>query len=346
MTYDTSTHGAGGEYPPVAFRAVRVPADVNRPDTLLAGLTARQLIVLGMVAAALYAAYDATRSVVPPMAAAGVAVVAAGAAFAVVTLRRDGIGVDQLVVAAVRYARRPRRLAPHPGRPVPPWAGAGVPAQPAVGQLRLPATGVDRDGVLDLGGQGAAVVCAATTVNFALRTPAEQDALVGGYAAWLNSLTGPVQVVVRADRINLDPVITAVREHAAELPDPALEAAALAHAEFLSDLADGRDLLRRQVLLVIREPVPAGTTGRTGRAAARTRAMQRAGETAAALAGVGVRVTVLDGPAATAALATAADPTRPSPPAGLALAGDTITGPDPTDPTVFGPGAGPAGTWR
>jgi hypothetical protein len=48
------------------------------------------------------------------------------------------------------------------------------------------------DGVIGLGSAGAAVA-AVSTVNFALRSPGEQDALTAAYGRWLNSLTGPVQ---------------------------------------------------------------------------------------------------------------------------------------------------------
>jgi PrgI family protein len=300
---------------PEMVQVVRVPAETDRPDPILAGLTAKQLVVLGAVAALLWAAYSATRAVVPPLAALAVAVPVAGAAYAVVTLSRDGVSIDRLLRAAAAFWRAPRRLADQPSRPVPAWTG--LPDQPAVARLRLPVAGIGTDGVLDLGADGAAVVCAASTVNLGLRTPAEQDGLVAAYGGWLNGLTGPVQVLVRADRVNLDPLITELEDGAAELPDPGLEDAALAHAEFLRELSAERDLLRRQVLIVIREPLPAGVTGHAGREAARTRAGQRAAETAAALGALGIRVSVLDGPTAAAVLAAAADPLHPPIPVDL-----------------------------
>jgi len=226
-------------------------------------------------------------------------------------------------------------LAPVPGRPVPAWAG--LPPQSGVARLRLPAAGIDPSGVLDLRADGAAVVCAATTLNLGLRTAAEQDAVAAAYGGWLNSLTGPVQIIVRADRVNLDPLITGLEDHAADLPDPGLETAAYAHAQFLRDLAADGDLLRRQVLLVLREPLPkmAGRgAGAAARAAVGTRARQRAGETAAALAAAGIAVAVLDGTAAGAVLAAAADPGRPPPPPGLAPPGARITGPGPFPATA------------
>src|SRR5262249_2429258 len=63
-------------------RMVRVPAEVNRPDPILAGLTARQLLVLGGVGVLLYAGYSATRTLLPPTVALGVGAVVAAAAFA------------------------------------------------------------------------------------------------------------------------------------------------------------------------------------------------------------------------------------------------------------------------
>ena len=76
-------------------------------------------------------------------------------------------------------------------------------------------------------------VAAASTVNFALRTPAEQHALTAAFGRWLNSLRGPVQILIRAQRVDLSAMAAALREAAPALPHPALEAAALDHAGFL-----------------------------------------------------------------------------------------------------------------
>ena len=54
-------------------------------------------------------------------------------------------------------------------------------------------------GVIDLGGQGWALVCQATPVNLSLRTPPEQQALLASFARLLHALAGPMQVLVRSD---------------------------------------------------------------------------------------------------------------------------------------------------
>jgi PrgI family protein len=288
--------------------SAKIPADIERPDKIVAGLTARQLAILAVAGVVLWLIYLAVRRVAPGLVFAG-----AAAPFAVLTValalgQRDGLSLDRLAAAALRQVRAPRRLVTAPEGVVaaPQWAGAAASPHPA--PLRLPARAVRADGVADLGADGAAVLLACSTVSFALATPAEQEGMVGVLAGWLNSLTGPAQIVIRAERVDLGPAIERLEQAAHGLPHPALEEAALEHAAFLADVAASRDLLFRQVLVVIREPVP-----RTGRDTAAARALRRAEAAARALAAAGVAARVLDGTEAAAVIAAACDPYNPAP---------------------------------
>jgi hypothetical protein len=148
-------------------------------------------------------------------------------------------------------------------------------------------------------------------VNFGLLSPAERAGLVAGFAGWLNSLTGPVQILINADRIDLAPLINQLAEQAPSLPDPALEEAAVEHARWLAELAATRDLLRRRVLLILRE-----SAGPGGRQTAAARVLRRAEEAARALAGCEITIHPLDGAAAAAVLSSTAAPYAPPHPAG------------------------------
>ncbi|RKS70695.1 PrgI family protein [Actinomadura pelletieri DSM 43383] len=288
--------------------SVRIPADVETPDKILAGLTARQVAILAATGAVLWLAFTATRGLVPlPVFAA--AAFPSGAAAAVLALgRRDGVGLDRLLLAAIRHARSPRRLVLAPEGVAAPPTWAQQKQQPLPAPLRLPAAAISADGVIDLDADGAAVVCQASTVSFALRTPQEQAALVGVFGRWLNSLSGPAQIVVRAQDVDLAPLISGLRDHAPTLAHPELEQAAIEHADFLADLARRRDLLRRQVLLVLREP----HHGRAGDGAAQ-RVLRRADEAVRALAAAGITVRVLPGGHATAVLAACCNPWHTTP---------------------------------
>jgi len=181
--------------------------------------------------------------------------------------------------------------------------------------------------VIGLGDGGAAVAALASTVNLALRSPAEQQAVTAAYGRWLNSLTGPAQILVRAGRADLSATVAALEDGAGGLPHPALEAAALDHAAWLAGLAGDAVLLTRQVIVVTREPRRAGPGGGRGGGTAGPRALQRAGEAARLLAGAGLAVRVLDGGQAAALLAAAADPAAGIAAKRLALPGEPVTGP-------------------
>src|SRR5699024_3768125 len=124
---------------------------------------------------------------------------------------------------------------------------------------------------------------------FALRTPSEQAGVVNGFASYLNSLNTPVQLVVLAESIRLDPLVDALDQTAPQLPHMALERAARDHADLLAGLAQSRDLLRRQIVLVVRE-------GGGNAAHAATTARRRAEDAIRALAAAGSRARVLTGP--------------------------------------------------
>src|SRR5689334_5201751 len=101
----------------------RVPADVERADRIAFGLTGRQLVILTVTGLVLYAAWPALATVVPPLVFIACALPIVGTAFFVAVGRRDGLGLDVWLLAALRYRRAPRRLVPSEGpiTPAPAW---------------------------------------------------------------------------------------------------------------------------------------------------------------------------------------------------------------------------------
>jgi hypothetical protein len=313
---------------------VTIPANLEHQDRLVGNLTARQLAILTPTALLVWALYLATSPLLPLPVIAALAVPLIGTAAALALVERDGITLDRLALHALAHAGRPRRLvlASNPMPELPAWATAAEQEAPLPAPLQLPVRAVRVDGVINLGADGVAVVVACSTVSFALRTPGEQAALVGAFGGWLNALTGPAQILVHAQPINLTPAIAILRERAAALPHPALEEAALDHARFLGELAASRELLGRQVLIVLREPHARATTGTASPAraqrdaeAAALRVLQRAEQATRALAAAGITAYLLDGPQAVSVLAAAADPTAPPMDPGQAMPDEPIT---------------------
>ena len=279
----------------------RVPADVEAPDRILAGLTTRQVAVLAVAAAAAYLGWHALHQVAPTSLLAGLAMPMAGLTFALVVGRRDGLGLDVWLAHAIKYARAPHKLVPARVTPLPAWAPALPSKQPPVGVLRLPAVAIEPDGVIRTSRSTAVAVVAATTVNATQSSTTDQAGLVTGFASWLNSLTGRAQIVVSSRRVDLATRASRAAKAADELANPALAEAAVGYAQFLLDLAEARQPMARAV-----------TVTTTGSGADPVIVARRAADqAAAAFAGLGASVEVLDAGAVTVLLASGVDPFGP-----------------------------------
>gem|GEM_PF-992796 len=292
----------------------QVPADFGAPDRVLYGLTARQVAILAGTSAVLWVAYHLLTPMVPTVVFGVAALPLAGLAAAVALGRRDGISMDRWIAAALTASRAPHRLVAASGAitAAPGWAPAlttaagtgarrgGKPAPAVVvAPLRLPAQRIGATGVIDTDA-GRVAVTAATTVNFDLRTVDEQYALVDAMGRWLNSLPGPVQIVISTRRVDLHAHADQVQDRLDALPHPALADAAAGYAQFLRELAEDRDPLDRHILIA--HPVGLHSDPAAARRAAE--------HTARALTGLGAATEVLDGGQVTDALAAACDPWR------------------------------------
>ncbi|GIH16144.1 PrgI family protein [Rugosimonospora africana] len=280
----------------------RIPADIEAPDKIFYQLTARQVAVLAAAAAVSYLIFNTTSRLLPMPLVLALICPIIGAGVAVALARRDGLSMDAWLWAATRFRRAPHRAAAasEPVTRIPGWApSTTMPVEPVPSVLRLPATAIADNGVIDLGDGSATALVAATTVNVGLRTGAEQAAAASAYARWLNSLTGPVQIVVSAQRVDLTGHAQRIADNAETLPHPALADAALDYAQFLLDIGEQRDPLWRTVTVACTA---------TGERATAAEALRRAEHTAGALSALGCQTRVLDGETAAAVLTAATDP--------------------------------------
>ena len=282
----------------------KIPADVDQADRVLFNLTARQAGILTATAVALYGLSRMSSAVVPPLVFLPIAALILALMTFAVTVRRDGLTLDRLSLAVFRHARAPHRqvLAPEGVGQVPAFlADAMTSDGPLPAPFDSPIRQVTDDGIMDLGSDGATVLAQCSTVNFALRTQAEQDVLIAGFARWLNALTGPVQIACSSQQIQLGERVAQLRDVAPGLHHPALEDAAREHANFLEVLAARGSLLDRSIFLAVHEDGPESGP----------RLARRADEAAVQLAACEIHVRTLTATHATSALIHALNPALP-----------------------------------
>ncbi len=214
---------------PGSYTTVRIPADVNKPDLLLGPWSARQAAILGGTALALWGAWMAIRAWLDPL------LFLAPALWYCCCSSPQWSAPSATASAWTDCSSQPYARCSHRAAGSWPPRACGrrrnscgrcltdsTRMNPA--PLSLPAREVDSAGILDLDKDGASVLAAASTVNFTLRTAAEQEVLLSGFARWLNTLTGPVQIASHTAPSDLTPQIETLRRRGPELPHPLLAA--------------------------------------------------------------------------------------------------------------------------
>jgi hypothetical protein len=288
--------------------SVKVPSDIEVADRLLWDLTARQVAILGITALCGFSIYlGLGRAPAVVVSALEVIVVGIGAAFAIA--RPDGVAAERWVLAAARHLRTPtRRVAAPEGLPkLPKWA-----QDKPVSELNFPVEEVEEGGVLTLDRNEFALVCRCSALNLALRSEEEQQALLDGFGRFLNSIDAGLSFVVRSERSDVRDHIRALDQRAGALPHPALEEAARSHASYLASLAERKDVLRREVYLVLK-------TSAGNREEGARRLSARAEAAAALLRTIGISLAMLEDDAALSLIARACKPSDSLPLDGQAL---------------------------
>src|SRR3989337_3819457 len=83
---------------------------------------------------------------------------------------------------------------------------------------------------------GVCAVLQTTAVNFDLLSEIEQDAIIAAFSMLLNSITFPVQVVIRSKRLDITKYIEKVQRVETRLNDPLLKHQAQAYRKFVQEV--------------------------------------------------------------------------------------------------------------
>ena len=177
-------------------------------------------------------------------------------------------------------------------------------------QELLPLEDVQRDVVRLRNGDYRAVL-RTSSVNFGLKSEAEQDAILAGYRRFLNGLSFPLQVLVRVAPTDVDAYVAGLRNTPSSGGDT-LRRLIRDHESFVRRTARERTLLDRRFYLVVPAEMdaqavrrgirwpwrrPAGAPGSSDLVAARRKLAFRCGEVMQGLSLFGVHATRLEGEA-------------------------------------------------
>lgn len=108
-----------------------------------------------------------------------------------------------------------------------------------------------RDNILILPGNRYRSILATSSVNFELQSDAEQDVLVDTFQSFLNSLTSPIQILVRVRELDIDRYLEEFEVSRADEAQEVYKKQLANYGTFLRKLVAGNKILSRRFYVVI-----------------------------------------------------------------------------------------------
>lgn len=90
-----------------------------------------------------------------------------------------------------------------------------------------------------------------TAVNFDLLSEIEQDAIIAAFSMLLNSITFPVQVVIRSKKLDIYKYIEKVQRVESKITDPLLRHQAESYRKFVQEVIKRNEVLAKKFYIVI-----------------------------------------------------------------------------------------------
>ncbi|EKD32796.1 MAG: hypothetical protein ACD_76C00145G0004 [uncultured bacterium] len=108
-----------------------------------------------------------------------------------------------------------------------------------------------REGVVVLKDGTMRAVILASSINFALKSADEQEAMIQAYMHFLNGLEHPLQIVVQSRRMNIEPYIISLQEARKKQKNELLKAQIEEYMAFIQELVSLGDIMEKRFYVVV-----------------------------------------------------------------------------------------------
>lgn len=108
-----------------------------------------------------------------------------------------------------------------------------------------------KDDVIMLRDGSCAVIIQTTAVNFGLLSETEQDAIIFAYAALLNSLSFPIQIVIRSKKMDISSYVASLEEKIRNQKNEALKKEMELYKTFVETTIKENNVLDKKFYIVI-----------------------------------------------------------------------------------------------
>jgi len=108
-----------------------------------------------------------------------------------------------------------------------------------------------QDNLVILKDGSCCLVLQTTAVNFSLLSEGEQDAIIYAYAGLLNSLTFPIQIIIRSQRKNVSSYLALLQAQEVKIQNPKLKNQLQKYSQFIQKIVKENEVLDKKFYIVI-----------------------------------------------------------------------------------------------
>jgi hypothetical protein len=134
-----------------------------------------------------------------------------------------------------------------------------------------------KDGILILKNKGLRGIVMVNSVNFALMAEEEQNAVIGQYQNFLNSLDFPLEIVVQSRRLNITSYLDKLRDLETKQSNDLLRTQIIEYRNFINEIVAGGSIMNKSFYVIVPffpAILPALTTGGKNQKIDRAKAVQ------------------------------------------------------------------------
>lgn len=119
-----------------------------------------------------------------------------------------------------------------------------------------------RNGVIVLknGGYRGVLMCSST--NFALKSPDEQHAIIGGFQNFLNTLDFSIEIVIHSRKMDIRPYLATLAEREGAQQTELMKVQVREYTKFIGNFIEGADIMTKLFYVIV--PYEAALVGQGG----------------------------------------------------------------------------------
>lgn len=107
------------------------------------------------------------------------------------------------------------------------------------------------DDTLVLKNGGLRAILEIQSVNFNLKSSAEQEALISSYQGFLNALNFPVQIQIRSRKLDIDAYIADLKTRQGKIQNDLLREQMVGYTDFIQRLVEYSDIMEKKFFVIV-----------------------------------------------------------------------------------------------